>query len=568
MSKVFIVGWDGATFDLIKPWVREGKLPNIARLMKSGVHGPLRSTLPPMTFTAWSSFMTGRNPGQHGVYDFTRFRPGTYQLEFVNGGKRKSASFWRMLSQARKKVVSISVPCTFPPEKVNGVMLSGFDAPGLGGTGVDLDSAGIYPPEVHQEIQEHVGGHPLDSFPYNELSQGKLKKALDLIVDSVAQKAATAKYLMENKDWDCFMILFGESDGVGHYFWHHGDVDSPLHTNSHPELRDSMFQVYEALDKALGELIERLPAGTQFMMMSDHGFGGISNTALFPNCWLRTLDCLQFRGSVSQTWSRMTDWTKTKAVAYLPVWVKRAIYKLMGARLANIEGNVRFAAINWNQTRAFFDENPYYPTLWINLKGRQPKGTVEPGDEYEKLRTELIDQLKSWRHPETNEPIVKDAYRREEVYHGVCIESAPDIIIHWNTHRSNTFAFRVSSKAKNLAWTQSFDPTNAKDWATFGGKSGHHRDEGIFVAQGPAFRQGVEIKDANIMDVCPTILHLLGVPAPNDLDGKLLKTALCKGQEEVQVAQEVAVTAGDEHDYSAEEEELIAARLRALGYLN
>ena len=512
--------------------------------------------------------MTGRNPGQHGVYDFTRFRPGSYELEFVNGGKRKSASFWRMLSQAGKKVVSISVPCTFPPEKVNGVMLSGFDAPGLGGTGVDLDSTGIYPPQVHREIQEQVGGHPLDSFPYNELCQGKLTKALDLIVDSVARKAATAKYLMKHKEWDCFMILFGESDGVGHYFWHHSDVNSPLHTNSHPELRESIFRVYEALDRELGELVQRLPDGTQLMMMSDHGFGGISNTALYPNCWLRTLNSLQFRGPFARLWSRLTDRTKATSVAYLPVWAKRTIYRLLGARLANVEGNVRFAAIDWKRTRAFFDENPYYPTLWINLKGRQPSGTVEPGEEYETLRSELIDQLKQWRHPETNEPIVKNAYRREEVYHGVCLDQAPDIVVHWNTHRSNTFAFRVSSKSKDLSWTQTFDPSNAKDWATFGGKSGHHRDDGIFVAQGPAFREGVEIEDAHIMDVCPTILHLLNVPVPEDLDGQLLKNALCNTDEEVLIDKSTALHDVDEHEYSAEEEEMIASRLRALGYLN
>ena len=165
--------------------------------------------------------MTGKNPGKHGVYDFTRFRDNRYELEFVNGGRRKSASFWKILSEAQKEVISISVPCTFPPEKVNGIMLSGFDAPGLGGSGLRLDERGMYPPEICGEINEQVGGHPLDAFPYNELCQNKLQVALDLIVDAVHDKARTAKYLLTTKPWDCFMILFGESDGVGHYFWHH-----------------------------------------------------------------------------------------------------------------------------------------------------------------------------------------------------------------------------------------------------------------------------------------------------------------------------------------------------------
>ena len=134
MTRVFIIGWDGATFDLIKPWVADGKLPNIAEVLENGAHGELGSTLPPMTFPAWSSFMTGKNPGKHGIYDFTRLRPGTYDLEFVNGGERKAPSFWKLLSDSGRRVISISVPCTYPPEPVRGIILSGFDAAGLGGS--------------------------------------------------------------------------------------------------------------------------------------------------------------------------------------------------------------------------------------------------------------------------------------------------------------------------------------------------------------------------------------------------------------------------------------------------
>src|SRR5262249_25889092 len=106
MQRVFILGWDGATFDLIRPWVAQGKLPTIARLMERGVHGPLRSTLPPMTFPAWTSFMTGKNQGKHGIFDFMRRQPGKYDLEFVNGGQRHGPTFWEILSAAGKTVTA------------------------------------------------------------------------------------------------------------------------------------------------------------------------------------------------------------------------------------------------------------------------------------------------------------------------------------------------------------------------------------------------------------------------------------------------------------------------------
>src|SRR5439155_2055035 len=128
MAKVCIIGWDGATFDLIGPWLDQGLLPNLARLRDQGSHGRLQSTLPPWSFQAWSSFLTGKNPGQHGIYDFFRTPPGTYDLEFVNAEHRRGgATFWDVLSSARRRVVSIAIPGTFPPDPVNGAMISGFD---------------------------------------------------------------------------------------------------------------------------------------------------------------------------------------------------------------------------------------------------------------------------------------------------------------------------------------------------------------------------------------------------------------------------------------------------------
>ena len=214
MSRVFIVGWDGATFDLIKPWIADGQLPHIAQILDDGVHGELRSTLPPMTFPAWTSFMTGKNPAKHGIFDFTRQRPGSYDLEFVNGGQRQAPSFWKLLSDAGRRVISISVPCTYPPEPVNGVMISGFDAPGLGGKSARADSRGMYPPELCDELNREIGGHPMGAFIINEVNRGTPEIGLERMIKVVERKAATAKYLMETRDWDCFMILFGESDGV------------------------------------------------------------------------------------------------------------------------------------------------------------------------------------------------------------------------------------------------------------------------------------------------------------------------------------------------------------------
>jgi predicted AlkP superfamily phosphohydrolase/phosphomutase len=571
MQRIFMIGWDGATFDLIRPWVAAGKLPNIARLMQEGVHGPLRSTIPPWTFPAWNSFMTGKNPGKHGIFDFFRTKPGSYALEFTNGGHRRAKTFWQILSEAGRDVVSISVPCTFPPEPVKGVMISGFDVPG-GGPGSYVDSRGMYPPALFDELTEKVGRHPLDASIMKEINQGRPDLVLDKICEVIGRKAATAKYLMQNKPWDCFMILFGESDGSGHQFWKYTDPKSPLFTDNPPGMRDSILRVYQALDKQLGELIALTPADTTILMMSDHGFGGVSNQVIYPNCWLQKTGFLHFRGGIRQRMSRALDAFKFWAICNLSPKVKRFLYRLGRAGLGRFESGVRYAMINWAGTEAFFDENPYFPVLHINLKGRQPNGIVEPGKPYEEVRDRLIRELEGWRHPQTGEPIVEKAYRREEVYSGPCVELAADIIPKWALHQGYNYAFKLSSKSFKGEWIEQVDPLRADNVQFFSSKSGSHRDYGIFLGKGPTLRQGFEVDKARIIDLAPTILHLLGVPVPEDMDGAVLQEIFTESFAREFTVQKAAGPSPDEgaysdNAYSSEDEEKISERLKALGYM-
>jgi predicted AlkP superfamily phosphohydrolase/phosphomutase len=570
MSKIFIIGWDGATFDLIEPWVAQGRLPTIARLREEGVHGRLRSTLPPMTFPAWTSFMTGVNPGKHGIFDFTRQRPGSYELEFVNGGQRRTASFWKLLSQAGRQVISISVPCTFPPEPVNGVMISGFDAPGLGGPGAFVDARGMYPPGLFEELGQKVGHHPIGAFIARDINRGRPDLAIEQMVETVKAKAATAKYLMTSRPWDCAMILFGESDGVGHHFWKYCDPGSPLFESEPAGLRESIFRVYEELDRQAAELIELLPEDAVVLMMSDHGFGGVSDWVIYPNCWLHERGLLRFRGKSAHWRSRVLDAIKLRAVATLPGQVKRAIYRLSRQKLGGIESRVRYSMIDWAGTEAYFEENPYYPVLWVNLKGRQPRGIVEPGRHYEEVRDRLIRELEDWRHPETGEPIIEKAYRREDVYEGPCLEEAPDLIAKWAPHRGYTYAFKLSSKSPELAWIEQVDPRKPENLRFFTSKSGSHRDDGIFLAHGPEIRRGSTIEGARIIDLAPTILHLAGVAVPSVMDGDVLEAILNEDAARPVVARAVSepvAVAQDVGQYSEVDEAIISDRLKDLGYM-
>jgi predicted AlkP superfamily phosphohydrolase/phosphomutase len=571
-----MIGWDGATFDLIRPWVEQGKLPTIARLLATGAHGPLASTLPPWTFPAWTSFMTGKNPGKHGIFDFFRPRKGSYNLEYVNGGHRRSKTFWQLLSEAGRKVISISLPCTFPPDRLdNGIMISGFDFPGEG-PGSFVDQRGMHPPELYHELHRAVGPHPIDASIMKEINEGRFDIVLDRIIETIRKKAATARWLLREKPWECFMILFGESDGTGHQFWRYCDPNSPLFIDV-PGLRDSLLRVYQELDRQAAELLELVPSETVTMMMSDHGFGGVGDWALYPNAWLAEQGLVKMKeqGSKPSVVGGLLGRLKLWGITTLPAWFQRIVYRSCGWLLGHLEARVRYGRIDWSETQAYFDENPYFPVVRINLKGRQPQGIVEPGEQYEAVRDRVIRELESWRHPETGERIVEKAYRREEVYSGPFVDQAPDIVVKWALHKGYSYAFRSSGQARPGVWIEQVDPNSPEEQRFFTGKSGTHRDHGIFLAQGTGVvRQDRTVAGARIIDLAPTILHLLGVPVPEDMDGQVLEDIFTPGYLAQNPVRSEAVAATpapvwqpeEENPYSEEEAALVRERLQSLGY--
>ena len=523
MPRVFIVGWDGATFDLIRPWIDDGRLPNLGRLMAQGVHGPLRSTLPPWSFQAWTSFMTGRNPGKHGVYDFFRTPVGTYDLEFVNAGHRRGgATLWQVLSEAGRNVVSIGIPGTFPPDAVNGVMISGFDFPGEG-PGTYLDDKGIYPRDMFDELQREVGPYPIDPPILNEMKEGRFAVALDRILDTTRRQASTARYLAQTQPWDCFMMVFGESDGVSHYFWQYCDQRSPFYV-AKPGLGDSILRVYQELDRQLGDLLDCVSEDSMVVVMSDHGSGGVSPWVLFPNLWLQERGFIRLRGATTQRLSRVRQMAKQWGIRALPSWLQRILYRNALKVIGRYEARVRYGIIDWSNTQAYFDENPYFPVIRINVKGRRPHGIVEPGAEYERVRDGIIEALESWRHPVTGERIVEKAYRREEVYHGECFEEAADIIPKWALQDGYSYGFRLSAQAPGDAWIVPVDPNDPHS-PFFPHKFSSHRDYAIFAAKGPGISPGTRIDGMQIIDVAPTILQWLDVPVPADMDGRVMDFA-------------------------------------------
>jgi len=552
---LLVVGFDGATWDVIEPLIAAGRMPNVARLRAAGTWGKLRSTTPPVTFPSWTSFMTGVNPGKHGIFDFTRRKVGSYEVEFVNSTFRKVPTIWNRLSAHAKRICILGLPATFPPESVNGCMVSGFDSP----VATRADRSFVSPPGMFDEV-ERAGGFPFADFQEFRIGPGWHEAASAAMLRAIANKRTLGMRLLEREAWDCFLLLFGESDTAAHHFWRFHDPHSPRFAAAPAtEFGDTLASVYEALDAALGALWDSVP-GANVMMVSDHGFGGTNCKAVALNEWLAQAGFLRRRPrSVS---NRSLAAVKRLALEIVPSLWQQRLFRMGGGFLASaLESRVRFAGIDWGGTQAFSEELNYFPSVWINLRGREPEGVVDP-DDYDRVVDDICAASTMLTDPDTGRPIVRKAWRREEVYDGPWVVQAPDIILEYELDGGYSYMTLPSAGRVDSALVWRIPPSDS-DRGKLTGMSGSHRPEGVFALAGPQVKADGYQEGARIEDAAATILSLCGIESPKEFDGRTLSLGVdvteCLGRE--------PTTPLSERGYEPREEAEIAARLADLGYL-
>lgn len=564
--RVFIFGLDGTDFEVLEPLFAQGRLPNLARLVARGAQGPLTSTYPPMSPQAWTSLMTGKNPGKHGVPDFTARKPGSYGVEFVNARFRRATTIWRMMSDAGKRVCVIGVPMTFPPEKLNGIQIAGIDTPGIAG-GL-AEPRGMHPPELHAELMEKLGGYLVAPSLKGHPSSSGPDTFVEAAYRSIDRKMGTARYLYGKERWDFFMITVGETDAISHRLWHYHDKASPLGVDASREFSGTspVQRIYERIDGHVGALLDAIGDDTTIFVVSDHGHAGNGNKIVRLNAWLESQDLLRFDRGLRRR-ATLGALGLAKKIARSDVIPLK--YRQMAFRRTNlgpkVESQLRFSRIDWSKTRAYSEETPYYPTVWINVRGRDPEGVVEPGAEYEAVCDSITESLSKWTDPQTGRPMVKKTHRREALYHGPHLDRFPDLIIEWNLDGNYSYLFGTTLPHEKKAPVGIID---AKERVTT--KSGDHRDHGILVAKGPFVQPG-RLAGARIIDVAPTVLYALGLPVPEDMDGKAL-TALfredfVRGEKVRQVAAAGPTSDLGSGEYTEEEQAAVHKRLQDLGYV-
>lgn len=553
--RLIVIGLDGGTYDLIDPWISSGDLPNLKKISESGVKAPLQSVILPFTPQAWSSFMTGVNPGVHGIFGFKEIKKGSYGFQFVNHKKIRVKNIWNLLSEAGKKVISINIPMTYPPEPINGVMISGMDAPGV-------ESDFVYPAKLKKEIFNiapgykihlHVGAGYLDS-------DSKRREGLNGLLDMVENREKIILHFLENYEWDFFAVNFAATDQVQHHYWRYMNKES--------EFKEAVLRIYRRVDEAVGRIVQKLDGQTTLFIMSDHGAGPASDWVFFIDEWLRQKGYLDFesrsllKSTVRQTIRFALD-TLSKNISSN---AKDSLMRRFPSLRVRSQGFIRRSLVNWSKTKVFSGEHP--ATLRINLKGREPQGIVTSGKEKDELCDRLIEGLESLEIPATGERLIEKVYRREDLYHGPCTEISPDMYI---VTRDFSHQIRGGPYPPGLGYKEVIARKSPREFFV----NGVHRMNGVFMAQGPnIISDNCFQQHFSIMDLFPSILYSMGLEVPLGLDGKILESIFEKSFKEKNPARfierDITKTNNlDEQTYESEEDsKKIEKSLRGLGYLD
>lgn len=552
--KIVVIGLDGATFDIINPLINQGRLPVIASLISEGASGNLESTLPPISAPAWTSFFTGMNPGKHGIFHFIIRKPDGNGFLLCNSRDIQSQTIFSNISATGKTIGTINIPMTYPPEEINGFMVSGIPVP-------PESRDYIYPHDLLKEIDNYVVD---DDFSSMNNRHESVKEELDHYAHLLERlikiedlRVKTALHLMEKHPSDVFIVVLTLIDRVQHYFWKFMDKGHAGYTEEGAErFGRVILDCYEKMDKALGEIIASSGKDTTFIIMSDHG-AGPHYSDFHVNKWLMDTGYLKMKpcprpiiskSNISRIMTRLGLGNISKIlparINFFPVPVPK-IKKIRDAE-----------DIKWHETRA-------YSALYgisVNLKGRESQGIVEPGDEYDNIIKELKENLYQLADPKTKEKIVDKIAAGNEIYAGHYSKQGPDLLF-----QVKGMSCLPSDRHDADSWFE-----NIQNHVI----SGTHRMNGIFIMKGDGVIKNTLIQNLQIIDIAPTLLYLLNLPVPADMDGKVMADAFFQEflkLNKIQISDDLSDKnrrKKENTSYSPEEESALRETLKKLGYLS
>ena len=491
--KVLVVSFDGGVWTNLLPLANSGIMPNLKKLLETGAHSNLESTIPPVTPPAWTAFMTGCNPGKSGVFDFYEYQEGSYKPSLTTSKSIQPPTLWKILSDNGLRVGIVDVPINYPPPEVNGFIVSGWERP-------SNKKVFTYPPELGNKLIENLGDYPICLRTFDR--QGtKDVDFLNSLIEITNKVASAALWLLETEKTDFFMVHFQTTDIIQHGFWQ--EIATLDFSSSDPVLK-KIWEFYEMLDKHLGQLIEKVSPDGTFMLVSDHGFGPVkrrlaTNVWLMENGYLKVKHDLEthLRTTVRSNAIKMVS--KVDALARLKTRIKQKKEEIEEQRI--IAPRAAYDPINYKETMAFGGIGTVYGAIQLNLIDREPEGIV-PLQEAENLKNEIIQKLINVKDPVSGEPFIKAVYRREEIYNGPALNKIPDLIV---VPYPGFYLFSGTGEKElfHKAHPLSF---------------GNHVSEGIFAIKGEG-TSNIDLSSPRIIDMVPTIMDIFKLKSLEHLDG-------------------------------------------------
>lgn len=532
-SQALLIGLDGATFSILNPLMEEGVMPRLRELIASGAQAELSSVIPPLTPPAWTSLMTGRSPGNHGVFDFLRFefRSGGRQLRVLDSDDVACPMLGAMLAQKGMSANILNFPMTFPARGITGNVVPGW-VPWR-----HLRLA-CYPKTLFERLSS-----ALPDFSPKELAmdmsleeralegchgEEDYENLIGLHIRRERQWFEVAKYLMREDPAPFTAVLFDGVDKLQHFCWRFLDrrmfPENP--TPFEASVRKWCLQYFREVDNFIGEFVSMAGKNASVVIASDHGFGPTVEV-FHLNEWLHRNGYLEWAdsGSVEQ---------------------KHAETLGLGTMAR------RFYEIDWNKTTAYCP-TPSSNGIYITPPTEPGKGV--PAERYESFRREIKDALLQFKDPVTGESPVTQIWTKEEAFGGTQMSSAPDL----------TLMLRDGGLVSILPSDVLLKPRRET--------AGAHRPDGVFIASGPGIRRGVLLPALSILDIAPILLYTLGLPVPEELEGRIPKALF--EQEHLRLHPlEFGSLDGNSMARAAQVPEVdlhmeadVMAQLRALGYM-
>ena len=537
--RVLVLGLDGASWRIIEPMARRGRLPNLARLMTEGSSGVLESTLPPVTLPAWVSMMTGKNPGKLGVFDLLR-RDG-YGVEPNGYCYGEHAPLWQILNAYGVKVGVMNLPGTYPPEEVDGFMVTGMMTP-------SKRSTFSYPSNIAADLDSTVSEYEIDVPQWQYFDEDHFIKDIYKVTE---KRGRAAEYLIDAIPCDFYMIVFTSSDRLQHVLW---------------SRREVIEEYWEELDRVLGRVLRLFGEDSTVLVVSDHGFAPLVRT-FYVNEWLSRRGYLRVKLKINERIvvrlgrlvERLYRFLGEKKLLHS---VTAFLHKVMGLdrikRYAYVYlSNARLEGkVDWARTKAFSCiHTPHFGHVYLNMEGRMRNGCVSE-EEREGLQRAIIDELKNLTEPVTGKRLKVEAYTAEQAYSESHVGDPPDIVF-----VIDDGGCEVDAKVGDGGLFEAGAPLT--------GWTGTHTKDGVFIARGPGIKRGYRVENARIIDVAPTILRLFGIPPPDDIDGRVLDELLTEDAEinDREASASPSGRRADKVGLDEEEKALIEARLRRLGYI-